>query len=283
MKQLIAACLLVLYVCFGIMTDALAVSQEQLQQIDQQWQLSVHALNDVNCSSCHKDKETKALINQPSHESCQSCHEQETETFLLGKHGIRLLEKQSPLTPAMARIPMKSDAHSRVMNCNTCHNVHSVKTVPAAVDACLTCHNDTHSLNYEKSKHAQLFRAQAASLPRPDRASVTCATCHLPRQRLDAEDDESLVFANHNNTYSLLPRDRMVKDVCMNCHGMEYSYNNIFDEAVVEANFDRVSTQELQTLEMIRVAGQQRGVSQSRRATNQEEVQAANESNTDTE
>ncbi|MBE9029782.1 cytochrome c3 family protein [filamentous cyanobacterium LEGE 11480] len=242
---------------------ALAVSQDQLETINQQWKGSAHALNDVNCASCHKDKKTKALVNNLGPESCKSCHEGEVDTFLLGKHGIRLLEKQSPLTPDRARIPMQADAHSKSMNCNACHNVHSVKTVPAAVDSCLTCHSDQHSLNYEKSKHAQLFQAKAARLPRPDQASVTCATCHLPRSLMD-EDDEDSVFVNHNNTYTLLPRDRMVRDVCMNCHGMEYSYNNIFDDENVEANFDHASTQDLKTLEMMRTAEKVRGVKRRR-------------------
>ena len=63
--------------------------------------------------------------------------------------------------------------------------------------------------------------------------------------------DNVFTLVNHNNTYTLLPRDRMVKDVCMNCHGMEYSYNSIFDDELVEANFDRPPSEVLQTLELV--------------------------------
>ena len=219
------------------------VSQEQLAEIEQLWQNSTHALADVNCSSCHQHQESKALIVKPTQESCVSCHEAEVETFLLGKHGIRLNEKLSPLTPAMANIPMKKSALAKQMNCNTCHDVHAVDTVVAAVDSCLSCHNDPHSLNYEQSQHSKLFLAEG-KLPRPSVESVTCATCHLPRQERDDK-----VFVNHNNTYTLLPRDRMVKEVCMNCHGMEYSYNSIFDDELVEANFDRLPQLHLETIE----------------------------------
>lgn len=230
------------------------ITQAQLDEITTQWQDSTHALADVNCSSCHQNEETKEFVQAPGYESCQSCHEPETETFLLGKHGIRLQEGLSPLTPALARLPMHAEASDRPLNCNTCHDVHALQTRPAAVDACLTCHNDTHSNNYKNSPHATLF-SPAGELPRPDASAVTCATCHLPRQTLGETDR---VFVNHNNTYTLLPRDRMVSDVCMNCHGLEHSYNSIFDDDLVEANFDQQPTQEMETFELIRAFEQQR-------------------------
>ncbi|MEO1520530.1 MAG: hypothetical protein AAFU78_07100 [Cyanobacteria bacterium J06633_2] len=227
------------------------VSEMELQEIHELWQTSAHALADVNCSSCHLQGEPKAFVAQPNHESCQSCHESSVDTFLLGKHGIRLLEGQSPLTPAMARLPMKADVHNRQMNCNACHNVHSVNTVQASVDSCLSCHNDTHSLNYENSKHAELF-AEDKALPRPSNQSVSCATCHLPRQNIGSDSTPNVVV-NHNNTFTLLPRDRMVSEVCMNCHGMEYAYNSIFDDELVTQNFTRPPSLQLQTLDMVRV------------------------------
>lgn len=251
MNRLMAFLLTILWGFLGLMSPAWGVTEGELQEINQRWQSSVHALNDINCSSCHQDRQTKAVVSQPNHESCRSCHEQAVETFLLGKHGIRLQEEQTPLNPAMAHLPMKPEAANKVMNCNTCHDVHSVNTVQASVDSCLSCHNDDHSLNYQKSKHGQLFASKAKTLPRPDAESVTCATCHLPRQPSDGES--ATVLVNHNNTFTLLPRDRMVKEVCMNCHGMEYSFNNIFDDEVVEADFKHPTTQDLQTLKMMRV------------------------------
>ena len=234
---------------------ARATTQQELDSITQQWQTSAHGLNDTNCASCHQDKETQEFLAQPNYETCQSCHEQAVDTFLLSKHGVRLLEGSSPLTPAMARLPMKHEAMDSQMNCNACHNVHSANTVEASVDACLTCHNDTHSLNYENSRHAELFAA-SRELPRPGAGAVSCATCHLPRQ-ID-EFDDTLVHVNHNNTYTLKPQDRMVGDVCMNCHGVEYSYNSIFDPELVEANFDRPPTLEMQTFDLMEAAEQRR-------------------------
>ena len=222
------------------------VSQAQLQKIEQQWQTSAHALADVNCSSCHQNEETKKFVARPTEESCKSCHENSVDTFLLGKHGIRTLEGMPPLTPAMAHLPMKDGVADKQMNCNTCHNVHTVDTYQASVDSCLTCHSDNHSLNYKNSPHASIFR-EIGTLPRPDANSVTCATCHLPREK--SGDD---ILVNHNNTYTLKPRDRMVKEVCMNCHGVEHAYNSIFDDELVEANFARPPNQKMTTFQLVR-------------------------------
>jgi hypothetical protein len=260
-KGFVLGCLCAVLVFFpgGVIALADSVSQADLEQINPLWQDSAHALAGVNCSSCHQDENTKAFVARPNSESCQSCHEAQVETFLLGKHGIRTYEGLSPLTPAMARLPMKESAMGKQMNCNACHNVHSVNTFTAAVDSCLSCHNDVHSLNYKRSKHGSLFAA-AGSLPRPTPELVTCATCHLPRQ---PQGESETIFVNHNNTYNLLPRDRMVKQVCMNCHGLEYSYNSIFDEELVEANFDRPPNQELETLELVRKLKNKRSGSSS--------------------
>jgi hypothetical protein len=251
MKRVLTVCL-ILFMLLGVSSPATAISEQTLDEITDLWQTSAHGLNDINCTSCHQNRETKAFITQPNQESCQSCHQGAVETFLLGKHGIRLLEGQSPLTPAMARLPMKPQAHARTMTCNSCHDVHSVNTIQASVDACLTCHNDTHSQNYEKSKHAQLFAADR-DLPRPGPTAVTCATCHLPRTGADSGEGTALVRVNHNNTYTLLPQDRMVGEVCLHCHGVEYAYNSIFDPALVEANFDRPPTLSLETFDLVRV------------------------------
>ena len=222
------------------------ISESQLQEIQQQWQSSIHALNEVNCSSCHIDEKSKAFRAKPTEVSCKSCHEYSTDTFLLGKHGIRTLEGLSPLSPTMAHLPMKKSALDKQMNCNSCHNVHTVNTYQASVDSCLSCHNDTHSLKYKNSPHAQIV-ADIGVLPRPDSKSVTCATCHLPR-----EVSGDGVLVNHNNTYTLKPRDRMVKEVCMNCHGLEHAYNSIFDDELVEANFAHPPSLELPTFKLVR-------------------------------
>lgn len=239
---------LVYFSCYVFPEAVIAdgISKTQLTKIEQQWQTSAHALAEVNCSSCHQNEETKKFVAKPTEESCKSCHESSVDTFLLGKHGIRTLEGLSALTPAMAHLPMQDSSLDKQMNCNTCHNVHTVNTYEASVDSCLTCHRDNHSLNYKSSPHGTIFR-DIGTLPRPNQDAVTCATCHLPRE---VSGDKVLV--NHNNTYTLKPGDRMVKEVCMNCHGLEHAYNSIFDDELVEANFARPPTQKLPTFQLVR-------------------------------
>ena len=119
---------------FVISESALAdkVSEVELQKIEQQWQTSAHALAEVNCSSCHQNEETKKFVAKPTEETCKSCHESSVDTFLLGKHGIRTLEGLSPLTPAMAHLPMKDDSLDKQMNCTTCHDEHTANTYPVS-------------------------------------------------------------------------------------------------------------------------------------------------------
>lgn len=50
----------------------------------------------------------------------------------------------------------------------------------------------------------------------------------------------------------------LVKEVCMSCHGLEFYYNNIFDDELVEANFTRQPTHNLETLKMIRALEKKR-------------------------
>ncbi|MBP0026905.1 cytochrome c3 family protein [Roseofilum sp. Guam] len=247
----------ILWGCNGAIASP--ISAERVTEITQQWENSVHALADVNCSTCHQESQTKTLVVRPNQESCQSCHQQQVDTFLLGKHGIRTAEGLSPLTPKMAHLPMKASAQEQFMGCNTCHDVHQPDTFKASVDSCLQCHDDTHSLNYGDSKHGSLFAA-SVRLPRPSPDLVTCATCHLPRT---VNENTNSVFVNHNNTYTLLPRDRMVKDVCMNCHGLEYSYNSIFDDELIEGNFHHRPQQDLDTLKLVRAFEKKRTASNS--------------------
>ena len=179
MKNVIISCLLVFALWCGWGSPAIASTQEEIDMSTQLWESSLHAINDVNCASCHQDEETKEFVAQPK-ASCRSCHEAEVDTFMLGKHGIRLYEGESALNPTMARLPMHAEAANLQMGCATCHDTHSANTIPAAVDSCLTCHADNHSLNYKNSRHAELFDADR-NLPRPSANSVSCSTCHMAR------------------------------------------------------------------------------------------------------
>lgn len=171
-----------------------------------------------------------------SAESCASCHDQEQHDFTQGKHGMRqAFPDLSPLTPAMARRPMKPEAAHLSMDCTACHQPDQPRSF-AAYEACLQCHDDEHSRNYQNSKHHLLWQASLTSLSQAaNRTAVSCATCHLPR----IEGDEGGYRVSHDNSANLTPNEKMIRSSCSHCHGLEFTVNALTDPDLIRTNFDR--------------------------------------------
>lgn len=203
------------------------------------WSTTAHAKAGVNCADCHnvEDKATnqKLWSDKPDHNSCTQCHKEEVAGFLGGKHGMRLAEGLPPMTPAHARLPMKSDAAHRELSCVSCHGSHEFNTRTAAVDACLSCHNDGHSLAYKNSRHFSLWVSEAAG-ETPAGSGVSCATCHLPREKIEGEGRVS-IRVQHNQNANLRPNEKMIRSVCLDCHGLEFSLDALADRALIATNF----------------------------------------------
>jgi predicted CXXCH cytochrome family protein len=213
------------------------------------WRASAHAAGDVNCMDCHGGSAT-GFVAVPGERACAECHRFEVETFRTGKHGARGAVDLPPLTPSLARQPMRHDTRAgRGLSCAACHDPHRLDTRRAAVEACLGCHDDEHSRNFESSPHGATLRLDGPTGPTGPGA-VTCATCHLPRTRVEG-DMGPRVAVNHNNTFTLRPRDRMVKEVCAACHGLEFSLSNIVDDTLVRSNFRGRSTRRHETFRMM--------------------------------
>jgi hypothetical protein len=205
------------------------------------WSGTAHAASGVNCSACHTTGGEWA--DQPGYDSCGSCHANESAGFREGRHGMRLDVARlgialAPITPAAARLPMTPDAHSTALDCGACHGAHRFDTEFAAVEACLGCHADEHSVAYRGSPHHELFeRARAGQLP-PE-AAVTCATCHMPRTELSYDYGAYIhVLVVHNQSDNLRPNDKMLRTVCLECHGLGFSIDALADRASVDDNFD---------------------------------------------
>jgi hypothetical protein len=132
-----------------------------------------------------------------------------------------------PMRVAGARLPMKEAPTAEQIDCGSCHSAHRFDTAFAAVDACLGCHDDTHSNAYFGSPHEQ-----TAS----DR--VTCATCHMPRVEESYEYGAYVhVLVQHNQSANLRPNDGMLRDVCLRCHGLAFSLDALADRALIDNNF----------------------------------------------
>jgi predicted CXXCH cytochrome family protein len=200
------------------------------------WRASAHPGANVTCMSCHKSK-NGSFTATPGFGPCAECHRSEASTFGTGPHGLRQALALPSLTVDQTRLAMKHPTSGRPAgtSCGTCHDAHSVDTRKASVDACLGCHDDPHSRAYRDSKHYRDFSDRpAARRPGPD--DVTCATCHMPRVRIE-EAGKARVAVNHDNGKWLHPRSRMANAVCLRCHGLDFTLSNLFDDGTVARNF----------------------------------------------
>jgi Cytochrome c3 len=203
-----------------------------------EWEAAVHARAGVNCTGCHtavSGPSAGTWIGRPGERECASCHDGEVNGFFGGRHGMRVAAGITPMTPAMARQPMKADAGDRKLSCVSCHTAHAFDTRRAAVDACLGCHDDGHSKAYLGSPHHELWlREQEGAAP--SGAGVTCATCHLPREP-QRVNDAAIVVVQHNQNANLRPNEKMARTVCLNCHGLGFSLDALSDPSLVATNF----------------------------------------------
>ena len=222
------------------------------QKVLQEWNVTSHAKAGVNCTACHsefdKPAQTKKWINNPDHSVCISCHEAETEGFLSGKHGMRLKQNMSAMTPAMARLPMKPFSHDKELNCTSCHSSHKFDTRHAAVEACLSCHNDEHSLAYKSSKHYALWYKETNAQAETG-SGVSCTTCHMPRTLYNSGDGNR-VIVQHNQNDNLRPNEKMLRTVCMDCHGLGFSIDALADEGLIKNNFKGRPKQHIKSIDM---------------------------------
>lgn len=239
------------------------------------WAADAHAKGGVNCAGCHASKfEPDVWIAAPAIETCKSCHTNEAMTFVEGKHGMRLregmfsrkdgpfdlwkAEKLTPMTPAMAELPMKADVAHRELTCNTCHSSHGYDTRAAQVTACAGCHNDQHTQAYFTSPHYDLFKKELAG-EAPRGTGVSCATCHMPVVERRDEYGTKSVFATHNQSDNLRPNEKMTRSVCASCHGLQFTLDALADRKLVDANFKGLPGVHIESIEWAKKRAEERG------------------------
>lgn len=228
------------------------------------WAASSHARSGVNCADCHAPKATGAdevaasWIESPDLKACQACHKDQVRTFTEGRHGMRFHRKlpkprkapkdgiealaaawfqDAPLkritvgdSPLGSLKPEAADLE--IGTCTTCHGPHEVNITTAAVESCMTCHDDQHTRAYKDSPHFSLWQAEIAG-GNPG-SGVSCADCHLPK----TEDRRGELFTSHNQNANLRPNEKMIRSVCMSCHSLEFSIDALADPKLVESNFN---------------------------------------------
>jgi formate-dependent nitrite reductase cytochrome c552 subunit len=188
---------------------------------------------------------------RPDHKACATCHEPESKGWLAGKHGMRLAEGLTPMTPARARQPVHAAARDKELSCTSCHGAHRFDTRKAAVEACVGCHRDRHTEAYERSPHYALWKMELAG-EAPAGSGVSCATCHLPRDEYRApEGGAKRVLVQHNQNDNLRPNEKMIRPVCMNCHGLGYSIDALADAKLTLENFAGRPGAHVKSLDMV--------------------------------
>ena len=206
------------------------------------WSSTAHAKAKVNCKDCHQPEGQDEWTDKVAIQTCQDCHTEQSEGFLAGKHGMRLAVGLSPMTPGQARLPMKASAAHDQLNCISCHSDHRFDTRRAAVDACLNCHNDQHSLNYRQSPHFKFLQIDHSN-HKTDKG-VSCATCHMPRIKKNGQ-----IITQHNQNDNLRPNEKMVRSACIKCHGLQFSLDALADPNLILNNFNHAPEKRVESLD----------------------------------
>jgi hypothetical protein len=143
---------------------------------------------------------------------------------------------------------MKDKNKHRQLTCSACHDAHEYNTKIAAVESCMKCHDDKHTTAFKNSAHYRLWQQAQRGEITAEKA-VSCATCHLPRIRQKHNGVERVVV-QHNQNLNLRPNEKMIRQVCMNCHGLAFSIDALADEKLVENNFSGAPGQHIASIEM---------------------------------
>lgn len=216
------------------------------------WASTAHARAGVNCSSCHlvalTEGGAKQWLDRPGHLGCVDCHRDEPRGFLAGHHGMRLAQGLAPMTPALARLPMQAGAAHRDLTCASCHGAHEFDTRVAAVESCLHCHDDPHSRSFRDSPHFALWEAELAGTG-PAGSGVSCATCHLPRES-ETIGDTTRVRVQHNQNNNLRPNEKMIRSVCLDCHGLGFALDALADRVLIQNNFNGRPAAHLESIDL---------------------------------
>ena len=216
--------------------------------VQRDWAATVHAREGVNCTGCHTDAGKSAWSGPVDDGVCARCHGDEARGFSRGQHGISAAAGLGPVRVASADLPMRADAKGRRLGCTSCHGAHGFDPERAAVEACLGCHDDEHSRAYRASRHALLRDAERSGRGEAG-SGVSCATCHMPRA-MHAGGAAAHARVAHDQNENLRPRDKMLRGVCMSCHGLGFSIDALADEALTTRCFNGRPAVHVPSLEM---------------------------------
>jgi uncharacterized CHY-type Zn-finger protein len=135
------------------------------------WRLSKHSENEIDCSVCHgeghQSADDVAQVSLPTAETCRECHEDQVDQFSKGKHALSWAALKA--MPTTHQLPMA--LVDGMKGCGGCHKLglkseEEIKTLKeqgsgyghASCDACHT----RHAFSLEEARQPQ-----------------ACQTCHM--------------------------------------------------------------------------------------------------------
>ena len=71
----------------------------------------------------------------------------------------------------------------------------------------------------------------------------------MPVTETHAADGSKSAFVTHNQNDNLRPNEKMVRSVCSNCHGLQFSLDALADPALIEKNFTGLSAVHVESIE----------------------------------
>jgi len=176
------------------------------------WQLSQHAKNSIDCSTCHgsehKTDYDVEKVKIPTPDTCAACHPTQVKQFKAGKHAFAWAVLKAMPTfhhqpveitgggkgcGGCHKIGLKSEAEIKELksqgmgfgtaSCDACHTRHTFSKLEAQQpQACQTCHmgfDHPQWEMYSTSKHGVRNSLKQMGILPATTAAPTCQMCHL--------------------------------------------------------------------------------------------------------
>jgi len=214
MKYIFVSALIVIFLYSTLLRAETCIEchQKKQSQVVNDWKLSKHSQNEVDCAVCHGENHTgaddAAYARIPTPDVCADCHSKQVEQFSKGKHALAwtamkamptIHHQPSALIDGQKgcggchKIGLKSEADINALqkegrgfglaSCDACHTRHTFSLKEARQpQACQTCHmgfDHPQWEMYSASKHGvRYLLKQNGTLPEQT-AAPTCQDCHM--------------------------------------------------------------------------------------------------------
>ncbi len=71
----------------------------------------------------------------------------------------------------------------------------------------------------------------------------------MHREKINKKGD---VFVVHNQNLTLRPNEKMIRPVCMNCHGVGFAIDALADEVLIKNNFNGRPSQHIESIDWVK-------------------------------